>query len=125
MILGIGLDVVETARLDRALARHGERFAERVYTAAELADCAARRDRIEALAGRFAAKEAFLKALGTESVLELLLQEIEVVAGDSGRPEFRLGGSAAARVRERGVQRLSLSLTHDGGVAAAVVILEG
>jgi holo-[acyl-carrier protein] synthase len=125
MILGVGLDVVETARLDRALASSGARFAERVYTAAELADCAARPDRIQALAGRFAAKEAFLKALGTESVLELLLQEVEVVAGDGGRPELRLGGSAAARVSERGVRRWYLSLTHDGGVAAAVVILEG
>jgi holo-[acyl-carrier protein] synthase len=119
------LDVVETARLDRVLANHGARFAERVYSAAELADCAARPDRVAALAGRFAAKEAFLKALGTGSVLELLLHEVEVAAGNDGHPELRIAGSAAERVRARGVQRLHLSLSHDGGVATAVVILEG
>jgi holo-[acyl-carrier protein] synthase len=124
MILGIGLDVVEVGRMARALAHSGTRFAERVYTPAELADCAARPDRVEALAGRFAAKEAFLKALGTESILELLRRQVEVVRGDRGRPELRLGGSAAERVNERGVRRLHLSLSHQAGFAAAVVILE-
>jgi holo-[acyl-carrier protein] synthase len=125
MILGVGMDVVETARMARALAHSGTHFAERVYTPAELADCAARGDRIEALAGRFAAKEAFLKALGNGSVLGLLLRQVEVVRGDGGRPELRLGGSAAERLSERGVHRLHLSLSHQPGFAAAVVILEG
>ncbi len=125
MILGIGLDVVETARMARALGHHGTRFAERVYTPTELADCAARPDRIEALAGRFAAKEAFLKALGSESVLDLLLQQVEVVRGDGGRPELRVAGGAAQRANSHGVRRLHLSLSHQPGLAAAVVILEG
>ncbi len=125
MILGVGLDVVEMSRMTRALADSSTGFAERVYTPTELADCAARADRVEMLAGRFAAKEAFLKALGSESILELLLRQVEVVRGGGGRPELRVGGSAAERVSERGVRRLHLSLSHQPGFAAAVVILEG
>ena len=124
MILGVGLDVVETARMARALGDSDAGFAERVYTPAELADCATRADRVEALAGRFAAKEAFLKAIGSESILQLLLRQVEVVRGGGGRPELRVGGSAAARMSERGVRRLHLSLSHQPGLAAAVVILE-
>lgn len=124
MIVGVGLDVVETARVERALAEFGARFTDRVYTAAELADCAARADRVEALAARFGAKEAFLKALGTGWVFGLSLRQVEVVRRDGGPPELRLTGSAAARVAERGVRRIHLSLSHQPGFAAAVVILE-
>ena len=85
MILGVGLDIVETARVARALANHGARFADRVYTPAEYADCAARADRVEALAGRFAAKEAFLKALGTGWIRGLSLRHVEVVRGKGDR----------------------------------------
>jgi holo-[acyl-carrier protein] synthase len=125
MIVGIGLDVVETARVARALARFGPRFAERVYTSAELAESAARADRVEALAGRFAAKEAFLKAVGTGWIRGLSLRHVEVVRADGGPPELKLARSAAERVRARGVRRVHLSLSHQPGLAAAVVILEG
>lgn len=124
MICGVGLDVVETARVARALANYGARFAERVYTAAELADCAGRADRVEALAARFAAKEAFLKALGTGWVTGLPLRHVEVVKGKDGPPELRLHGAAAERMAERGVRRIHVSLSHEPGFAAAVVILE-
>ncbi len=110
MILGVGLDVVETARIARALALHGRRFEERVYTAAELAQCAERLDRAQALAGRFAAKEALL---------------VEVIRQDGGSAAMSLTGSAAAEARRRGVQHVHLSLSHQPGLAAAVVILEG
>ncbi len=125
MIVGIGLDVVETTRVAGALARFGPRFAERVYTPAELADTAARADRVEALAGRFAAKEAFLKAVGTGWIRGLSLRHVEVVRADGGPPELKLARSAAERVRARGVRRVHLSLSHQPGLAAAVVILEG
>ena len=125
MILGVGLDVVETPRVARALATYGARFAERVYTPAELADCAGRADRIEALAARFAAKEALLKALGTGWISGLSLRQVEVVRGKHGPPELRLLGAAAERVAERGVRRVHVSLSHQPGLAAAVVILEG
>ncbi|HEV8380352.1 MAG TPA: holo-ACP synthase [Gemmatimonadales bacterium] len=124
MIRGIGLDVVETARVARALANYGERFAERVYTATELADCAGRADRVEALAARFAAKEACLKALGTGWITGLPLRHVEVVKGTDGSPELRLHGAARERLAERGARRLHVSLSHQPGLAAAVVILE-
>lgn len=124
MILGVGLDVVETGRIARALTTYGSRFAERVYTAAELAACADRADRIEALAGRFAAKEAFLKALGTGWISGITLRQVEVMRGQGGRPELRLQGGAAARLEERGVRRVHLTISHQPGLAAAVVILE-
>src|SRR5438132_13625580 len=86
MILGVGLDVVETERVARALAAHGRRFEERVYSPAELAGCAHRVDRAQALAVRFAAKEAFLKPLGTGWVRGLSLRQVEGVAQHGGRP---------------------------------------
>lgn len=125
MIVGVGLDVVETDRVARAIATHGRRFEERVYTAAELAECAPRADRAQALAGRFAAKEAFLKALGTGSAGGLSLRQVEVIRTQDGHPALRLTGSAAAEIQRRGVRQIHLSLSHQPGLAAAVVILEG
>src|SRR3989441_464012 len=125
MILGVGLDVVDTDRVARALTAHGRRFEERVYTAAELAECAQRADRAQALAGRFAAKEAFLKALGTGSARGLALRQVEVVRGKDGNPALRLTGSAAAEARRRGVREVHLSLSHQPALAAAGVILQG
>jgi len=125
MILGVGLDVVETERIARALALHGRRFEERVYTAAERAECAERADRAQALAGRFAAKEALLKALGTGSARGISFQQVEVVRADGGSPTMSVTGSAAAEARRRGVRQIHVSLSHQPGLAAAVVILEG
>jgi len=125
MILGVGLDVVETERIARALALHGRRFEERVYTAAELAECAQRADRAQALARRFAAKEALLKALGTGSARGISFQQVEVVRADGGSPTMSLTGSAAAEARRKGVRQIHVSLSHQPGLAAAVVILEG
>lgn len=125
MILGVGLDVVETERIARAVALHGRRFEERVYTAAELTECAERADRAQALAGRFAAKEALLKALGTGSARGITFQQVEVVRRDGGSAALSLSGSAAAEARRKGVRRIHLSLSHEPGLAAAVVILEG
>src|SRR6266571_722418 len=85
MILGVGLDVVETQRVARAIATHGRRFEERVYSPDELAACAERVDRMQALASRFAAKEAFLKALGTGTAHGLSFRQVEVVRGDGGQ----------------------------------------
>lgn len=124
-IIGVGLDVVETARVAGMLERHGTRVERLVYTQRELAACAGRADRVEALAGRFAAKEAFLKALGTGWVSGLSLRQVEVVRANGGPPELALSGAAAERARERRVSRAHLSLSHEAGLAAAVVILEG
>ncbi len=126
MIVGIGLDIVETERFARALgpAEGQGRFVERVFTARELAACANRADRIQALAARFAAKEACLKALGS-GLLESALHEVEISSMQSGAPQLRLAGDLAERARGRGVRSAHISLTHQPGLAAAVVILEG
>ena len=123
MIIGIGIDIVETERLARALAAAGQ-FQDRVFTAGELAACADRGDRIQALAARFAAKEACLKALGA-GILEGGLQQVEVVSAARGAPHLRLTGALAERARRRGVRHAYVSLTHEPGFAAAVVLLEG
>ncbi|HET8712202.1 MAG TPA: holo-ACP synthase [Gemmatimonadales bacterium] len=125
MILGLGLDVVETAELGRTLAKQGERFEQRVFTAAEIAASAGRVDREQALAARFAAKEACLKALGTGVSEGLSLQQVEVSSADGGSPSINLSGAAADRARARGVRAIHVSLSHQPGLAAAVVILEG
>ncbi|HEV8304150.1 MAG TPA: holo-ACP synthase [Gemmatimonadales bacterium] len=131
MIAGIGLDIVETERFAHALGSleglrkgGGGHFAERVFTPRELEACATRADRIQALAARFAAKEACLKALGS-GLLGSALHDVEILSSRSGAPQLRLTGALAERARARGVRSAHVSLTHQPGLAAAVVILEG
>ena len=125
MILGIGLDVVETAKMGQLLAEHDQRFEERVFTPAERRDCGERVDRAEALAARFAAKEACFKALGTGWSQGVSFLQVEVRRPDGGAPTLALSGEAAARAQARGVKHVHVSLSHSAGVAAAAVILEG
>ena len=117
---GTGVDVVDVERLARALARTPG-FARRVFAADELDACAGRPDRPAALAGRFAAKEAVLKALGL-GIFDLPLSEIVVTGGRDRPPALELRGAAAAAAAERGIAAWLLSTSHDGGVAAAVAI---
>ena len=122
MIVGVGIDLTAVDRMERALGRHGDRFEKRVFTVEECAYCRARARPAEHFAARFAAKEATLKALGVPEGLSW--HEMEVAFAPSGRPELILRGVAARAAGERGVARLHLSLTHDGGQAAAVVVAE-
>ncbi len=124
MIVGIGIDVASITRMDRALERYGERFWERILTPRERHDLARRTaDRGAALAGRFAAKEAASKALGAPR--DVFWHDLEVRRGELGAPSLHLAGPAAAHAAQLGVRRCHLSITHDAGVAAAVVVLEG
>ncbi len=125
MIVGLGLDVVETAKIAQLLAELEARFEERVFTPAERRDCVERADKAEALAARFAAKEACFKALGTGWSQGVSFLQVEVRRVDGGAPTLELSGEAAARARERGVKHVHVSLSHSAGVAAAAVILEG
>jgi len=125
MTVGVGIDLVEVDRLERALAEHGSRFEQRIYTAGEIHDCAGRADRTLALAARFAAKEACLKALGTGWSGGIGFRDVEVVRDSAGRPQIRLHGRAAERARAIGVERVHVSLTHERRVAGAVVLLDG
>ena len=125
MALGLGFDVVEVERIAKALSRRGEKFEKRVFTEAELADCAGRVDRVQALSARFAAKEACLKALGTGWAEGLAFGQVEVVRAANGRPSIRLHGEARSRAEKLGVRSIQVSLSHQPGVAGAVVLLEG
>lgn len=124
MIVGLGIDVVEVARLAAALSRHGDRFVDRVFTGAERAACDQRADRVLALAARFAAKEACLKALGTGWAEGLGFRDVEVARDENRPPRLLLHGAAARRAAALGVIRTHVSLTHQQGIAAAVVVLE-
>jgi holo-[acyl-carrier protein] synthase len=125
MILGIGFDLLEVSRMARVLAGHDGRFEARVFTESEMNDCAGRADRAQALAARFAAKEACLKALGTGWAHGLTFQQVEVLKAEGGRPVLRLRGAVRARAEAMGVVSAHVSLTHQKGVAGAVVVLEG
>ena len=124
MIAGIGIDLVEVARIRELTERHGRRFLERTFTPAEIeyADGRARRD--EHLAARFAAKEAAVKALGTGVRFGIKLTDVEVVTGPMGQPALRLVGEAARRASELGVVATHVSISHVKESAVAVVVLE-
>jgi len=119
-VLGLGMDVASIERIAQTLAGvRGERFLARVYTDGERAFCDQRKDRAAAYAARFAAKEAFVKALGVPKGISWL--DIAVVRG-GGAPDLVLAGRAAEVLRERGA-RAMLTLSHDAGVAVAVVLV--
>ena len=123
MILGLGLDLCEVDRVERLLRLDQERFIRRVFREGEAAYCLARRRPALHLAARFAAKEAFMKAVG--SGWRLGWTQVEVVRDPSGRPSLSLHGRAAGVMEARGVRRIHLTLTHTAETAAAVVVLEG
>ena len=120
-VVGLGIDLASVGRFERLLGSGtGPRFVERCFTEAERATCDRRRHRAECYAARFAAKEALIKALG--GVRGWRWKDMEVVRGE-GAPSFRLAGVVAREVERRRVRAL-LALTHDGGMAAASVVLE-
>jgi len=126
VIVGYGIDVVEIARIRKQVAGRGSadrsaRFLARCFTAAERSYCDARNDRATHYAARFAAKEAAMKALGAPAGIRFT--EVEVLRQD-GPPQLRLSGAAARAAAALGVTGVHLSLTHDGGLALAGVILE-
>jgi holo-[acyl-carrier protein] synthase len=116
MIVGVGIDVVDIARFERALARTPG-LAGRLFTDGELGLPP------RSLAARFAAKEALAKALGAPR--GLLWSDAEIVSGPGGRPRLEVAGTVAAAAGRLGVDDWHLSLSHDGGIASAVVIAEG
>ncbi len=126
-VIGVGTDVVDVGRVDALLARDplGQRFRTRVFTASERQDCERRRRCAESYAGRFAAKEAVIKALGGPGVWGFPWQEIEIVATPVGAPAVRLYGRVAERARQRRIERLHVSIAHSAGVAIAQVVAEG
>lgn len=122
-VLGVGTDIVEVDRVERAVARWGEAFVRRVFTPAEAERARAAPLRAPRLAARFAAKEAVMKALGV-GWRALAWREIEILNDALGRPEVRLHGAAARIAEQRGVTGVlvALSHTHQHAVANAVAL---
>ncbi len=124
MIVGTGVDIVETSRLEAALERHGERFARRIFCPAEIAYCEKFKQKSERYAARFAAKEAAFKALGTGWGEGVRWLDVEVTHQPSGKPELLLHGRAQTLAQDMGVVRMSVSISHSDRYVIAQVIFE-
>ncbi|MFN0087207.1 MAG: holo-ACP synthase [Blastocatellia bacterium] len=125
MIIGIGVDIVEISRIEKAIASSGDRFLNRVYTKNEIAYCDPIFRRAERYATRFAAKEAARKALGAARPLRALAwHDVEIISSTEGAPQLRFHGVAADLIRQLGVTRSHVSLSHAENQAIAFVILE-
>lgn len=114
----IGVDIVEIARVRAAVERHGDGFRRRVYTAVEWQQCGRS---FPSLAGRFAAKEAVMKALGVGG---MAFRDIEIVRTSSGKPEVRLTGRMQRRAERLGVTRIAVSISHSRDNAVATALAE-
>jgi holo-[acyl-carrier protein] synthase len=124
MILGIGIDTVEIARIEKAYQEHGEKFLQRLFLPSEIAYALSHARPAIPLSARFSAKEALSKAMGTGIGLEINFLDAEVVKDALGKPNLITHGKAKQWLEERGVKTLHLSLTHTATHASAFVILE-
>jgi len=124
MIVGTGIDIAEVPRIAQTIARHGDRFLQRVFTEGEIRYCDSKANRIERYAARFAAKEAGMKALGTGWSRGVRWRDIEVVRPRGQRPTIQFHGEAAAIAAKLGTKNIALSITHTSEQALAHVILE-
>jgi len=124
LIVGLGVDIAEVERIEAAIGRHGQPFLKRVFTPNEIEYCERFRNKFERYAGRFAAKEATMKALGTGWGRGVRWVDIEVAREPGGRPTIRLAGEAAKIAGGLGVKRISVSITHTEEDALAQVIFE-
>jgi holo-[acyl-carrier protein] synthase len=122
-IIGIGMDATEIDRIQATVTRFGDRFLHRVFTEGEIAYAMRRRNPAPHLAGRFAAKEAAMKALGTGHSRGVLWRDIEVVRAPGGPPQLRFHGGGAARFARLGATGSLLTITHSETLALAQVML--
>ena len=124
MIVGTGVDIVETSRIQQVFERHGERFARRLFTPDEIAYCERFKNKAERYAARFAAKEATFKALGTGWREGVRWIDVEVTHQPSGKPDLVLKGRAQELAQALGVTHAAVSISHADHYAMAQVILE-
>ena len=125
MIIGIGVDITEISRIEKAIETNGDRFVRRVYTDGEIAYCEQYARKGERYAVRFAAKEAARKAIGAAVPLKALSwHDVEIISSTEGAPQLRFHGRAAELVRQLGVTRSHVSLSHAQDQAIAFVVLE-
>jgi holo-[acyl-carrier protein] synthase len=124
LIFGTGVDIVEIARFERFLQKGSDALFQRLFTPSEIEYCAGKKLSAQHYALRFAAKESYLKALGTGLRDGLNWKDVEVVNDHLGKPELRLHGRALEMFREAGLCACFLSMSHDAGCAIAMVVLE-
>ena len=123
MVTGVGVDMIETERVEAKIAKESG-FREMVFSKNEIMYCEAKAHKYEHYAARFAAKEAFFKALGTGWKNGTAFNEIEITNEESGKPEIILLGETAKTINALAIGKISVSLSHLKSVAAAVVVIE-
>jgi holo-[acyl-carrier protein] synthase len=121
-IIGIGTDIIECDRIGRMLAQHGDRFTSHVYTEEEVRYCSGRKIAEQHFAGRWAAKEAVLKAFGTGWIAGIAWKDVEVAILSGGKPTIRLHRGAAQKAAELGITKVLISLSHCKSYATATAI---
>jgi holo-[acyl-carrier protein] synthase len=121
-IVAHGIDLVDCPRIEQMIQRHGERFIKRVFTTAEQAYAQANKNDIEKLAGRFAAKEAILKLMGTGWRGKIAWTDIEIVNNAAGQPEVTLSGEVEKIADTLGIKHISVSITHTANFAIASAV---
>ncbi len=125
MIIGTGIDLVFIPRFEKIIREKGEPFLRKIFSESEISEGFKRRNSAPFFAARFAAREAFVKALGTGFGRNVAPRDIGVKRGYRGKPALSLSSRAEKLLESRGVQRCHLSISHDGDYAMAIVILEG
>jgi len=121
-IVAHGIDLVDCPRIEEMVARHGERFVQRIFTAAEQAYAESNKNEVEKLAGRFAAKEAILKLMGTGWQGKIAWTDIEIINNSSGQPEVTLDGEVEKIADKLGIKHISVSITHTANFAIASAV---
>lgn len=122
MIYGVGIDLVKIERMKDVVDRWGRKFLERVFTQSEISYCYAKKNPYLSLSVRFAAKEALIKAIGSE--VTVLLTDIEVINAANGRPDIKISGRLKEFFSERSIKQTALSLSHEKEYGIACVVLE-
>ncbi len=121
-IVAHGIDLVDCPRIEQMIDRHGERFVRRVFTDTEQAYAKANKNEIEKLAGRFAAKEAVLKLIGTGWRGKIAWTDIEIINNAAGQPEVTVTGEVKRIAGELGIDHISVSITHTANFAIASAV---
>ena len=121
-IVAHGIDLVDCPRIEEMIKRHGNRFLDRVFTAGEQAYAEANKNKIEKLAGRFAAKEAVLKLMGTGWRGKIAWTDIEIMNDSTGQPKVTLDGEVGELAGKLGIKQISISITHTANFAIASAV---
>ena len=121
-IVAHGIDLVDCPRIEEMINRHGERFIDRVFTVAEQAYAEKNKNSVEKYAGRFAAKEAILKLMGTGWRGKIAWTDIEIINNNNGQPQVTLDGEVKSIADELGISQISISITHTANFAIASAV---